>query len=127
MSEPLYPPRDPLALERAGGYYMRHVRGMTAEKLHGKAEIAEQLAWRDAEIDRLRAELREVRGHESATWRALWLMIRWGTENGKHVLSRHLLASTDWSRAVMTTYQHAPTGDTIIEAGIAPEPVEVDA
>lgn len=62
MSEPLYPPRDPLALDRAGGYYARHVRGMTAEKLHGKAEIAEQLAWRDAEIDRLRAALDHIGG-----------------------------------------------------------------
>ena len=31
-----------------------HIQAMTAEKLHGKAEIARELAWRDEQINALR-------------------------------------------------------------------------
>lgn len=34
--------------------YGLHVQAMTAEDLYGKGEIAEELAWRDMEIERLR-------------------------------------------------------------------------
>lgn len=66
MSQIQYPQRDILALERAGGYYSRHVRAMTTEKLDGKSQIAEQLAWRDAEIDHLRRALIEIAEGETA-------------------------------------------------------------
>jgi hypothetical protein len=48
----LYPEQDHMAL---GDYYLRHVDAMTGEGLHAKSDIAAQLAWRDREIDRLRA------------------------------------------------------------------------
>ncbi len=51
-----YAERDVMALDRAGGYYSRHVRAMTAEGLQSKSDIAAELAWRDAEIERLRSE-----------------------------------------------------------------------
>lgn len=38
-------------------YYSIHVSAMTTEQLHDKADIAEQLAWRDREIARLRDEI----------------------------------------------------------------------
>jgi chromosome segregation ATPase len=38
-------------------YYTRHVSGMTSHGLHDKADIAEQLAWRDQRIEALAAEL----------------------------------------------------------------------
>lgn len=44
----VYPPQDPMELDERGGHYARHVEAMTREGLHSKAEIAEQLAWRDA-------------------------------------------------------------------------------
>ncbi len=44
----LYPEKNHLEL---GEYYTRHVAGMTAAGLHGKADIAAQLAWRDRYID----------------------------------------------------------------------------
>jgi hypothetical protein len=47
----LYPPQDPIEL---GAHYTRHIEAMTAEGLHSKADIAEQLAWRDLEIENLR-------------------------------------------------------------------------
>lgn len=53
MSEKLYAQRDPMALEP---FYSRHVLAMTAEGLHDKHDIAEELAFRDAEIERLRAK-----------------------------------------------------------------------
>lgn len=53
-----YAERDHLTLDKRGGYYIRHVMAMTAEGLHAKCDIAAELAWRDAEIDRLNAELR---------------------------------------------------------------------
>lgn len=52
-----YPTQNPMHLDRKGGYYIRHINAMTAENLHDKSDIAEQLAWRDAEIDRLNNEL----------------------------------------------------------------------
>ena len=48
----LYAERDVIAL---GDYYIRHVSAMTSEGLHFKSDIAAELAWRDAEIDRLKA------------------------------------------------------------------------
>ena len=36
-----------------GQHYLNHVSAMTVEKLHSKSDIAIQLAWRDAEVERL--------------------------------------------------------------------------
>lgn len=51
---PTYPEQDHILL---GEHYLRHVDAMTREGLHAKSAIAAQLAWRDAEIERLRGEL----------------------------------------------------------------------
>ena len=53
-----YTDRD---IEAQGGYYTRHVSAMTAERLHEKSDIAAELAHRDIEIVRLRAERDEAR------------------------------------------------------------------
>lgn len=52
-----YAERDHMAQDAAGNYYSQHVSAMTAEGLHAKSDIAAELAHRDMEIDRLRAEL----------------------------------------------------------------------
>jgi hypothetical protein len=54
----LYAERDAMKL---GQYYSRHVSAMTGEDLHSKSDIAAELAWRDREIDRLKAELDSTR------------------------------------------------------------------
>lgn len=41
-------------------YYSKHVGGMTEFELHDKADIAEQLAWRDKRIAELEAQLTEL-------------------------------------------------------------------
>ena len=51
----LYAERDVEALDKMGGYYMRHVMAMTAESLHSKSAIAAELAWRDKRIAELEA------------------------------------------------------------------------
>lgn len=51
MPTKMYPDQDHTAL---GELYIRHVEAMTAEGLHAKSDIAEQLAWRDGEIARLK-------------------------------------------------------------------------
>ena len=38
----------------ASAFYARHVFNMTSEKLHSKSDIAAELAWRDAQIARLK-------------------------------------------------------------------------
>ena len=53
-----YATRDHIAQGQA---YCDHVAAMTAEGLHDKAAIAAELAHRDAEITRLRAELERVK------------------------------------------------------------------
>jgi hypothetical protein len=52
-----YADRDARALDKAGGYYTRHVCAMTAEQLHAKSDIAAELGWRDMQIESLRAQL----------------------------------------------------------------------
>jgi hypothetical protein len=52
-----YPEHDPSKLEP---HYCEHVSAMTSEGLHAKSDIAIQLAWRDAEIERLTAILLHV-------------------------------------------------------------------
>lgn len=53
MSGRQYAARDHVA---QGDYYMRHLMAMTAEELHRKSAIAGELAHRDMEIDRLKAQ-----------------------------------------------------------------------
>lgn len=50
----LYAERDIIDL---GEYYTKHISAMTDEGLHSKSDIAAELAFRDAEIDRLKKEL----------------------------------------------------------------------
>lgn len=47
MSDPKYPSLHPWDLEP---YYSEHVSAMTSEGLHSKADIAQQLAWRDKQL-----------------------------------------------------------------------------
>jgi hypothetical protein len=58
MTEKYYEDRDIMALDRVGGYYIRHVGAMTAEKLHDKSDIAAELAYRDWLIDDLLQQLK---------------------------------------------------------------------
>jgi hypothetical protein len=44
-----------MALDKDGGHYCRHVMAMTREDLHGKSDIAAELAWRDWRIAQLEA------------------------------------------------------------------------
>lgn len=55
--EKLYDERDTEAL---GEYYLRHVDHMTTEKLHGKGDIAAELAYRDNQISNLTEALQEM-------------------------------------------------------------------
>lgn len=52
MTDNLYPDLDPMKLEPD---FSRHMLALTAEGLHDKSAIAEQLAWRDQTIRRLEA------------------------------------------------------------------------
>jgi ATP-dependent protease HslVU (ClpYQ) peptidase subunit len=66
-AEPLqYAKRDHMAL---GDLYVRHVSAMTGEGLHSKSAIAAELAWRDAEIERLRKALAVIDKHSINTIR----------------------------------------------------------
>ena len=68
-NEKLYGERDPMAQDEAGGYFARHMHHMTTENLHSKAEIAEELAHRDIQIeakDQRIAELIEELDNERA-------------------------------------------------------------
>jgi hypothetical protein len=64
MSKKQYPDVDPREL---GNHYTRHLLAMTAEGLHDKSTIAEQLAWRDMQIAELRQRLIEAELHQSLT------------------------------------------------------------
>jgi len=49
--------RDPIELDKAGGYYARHVSAMTREALHEKSDIANELGYRDMLIDQANKEI----------------------------------------------------------------------
>lgn len=55
-----YEDRDIKMLDKKGGYYIRHVEAMTAEKLHSKSAIAAELGWRDARIAELEAKIADI-------------------------------------------------------------------
>lgn len=55
-----YAERDPMELDKVGGYNIRHLSAMTSEKLHGKFQIAGELAYRDMLIDVLISVLDRV-------------------------------------------------------------------
>lgn len=57
-SKTFYPKQNPIEL---GKYYTDHVLAMTVEKLHSKADIADQLAWRDKKIDEKATEIDALR------------------------------------------------------------------
>jgi hypothetical protein len=69
MSE--YAERDPMQLDKMGNYYSRHVEAMTAEGLHDKADIAAELAVRDAMLDDAKAKLKEE-SHKSFVFGVAW-------------------------------------------------------
>ena len=52
-----YSERDIMELDDLGNHYSNHVQAMTAENLRSKMDIAAELGWRDAEIERLREEI----------------------------------------------------------------------
>jgi len=60
-----YANRDPMELDRKGGYYARHVEHLTSEKLHWKSDIAAELGHRDMQIDLLRKALAGLIGVET--------------------------------------------------------------
>lgn len=70
-----YADRDSLGLDKAGNYYTRHVQAMTAEGLFTKSDIAGELAFRDYEIDRLRADYEEVLADHRRLVREIDVMI----------------------------------------------------
>lgn len=55
----LYAKRD---IRGLGLHYTKHVSAMTSEELFFKSDIAAELAWRDMEIERLRAEKEAAEG-----------------------------------------------------------------
>lgn len=60
MADKQYAERNAWELDKAGGYYMRHVQAMTAEALHSKADIAAELAHRDMRIDELEKDIDQI-------------------------------------------------------------------
>lgn len=70
----LYADRDPCELEP---YYSRHVEAMTAEGLRSKAAIAEELAYRDQQIERLNDWIVELNGFRSAAASCIKSGERW--------------------------------------------------
>ena len=67
VTQKQYAHRDIMGIDKAGGYYCRHVSAMTGEGLHSKSDIAAELAWRDMEIDRLKAIISQSRAQDAAT------------------------------------------------------------
>lgn len=61
-----YPKRDHMAL---GQHYLNHIDWMTGWNLHSKSDIAAELAWRDQQIEALRAALAEADAPTPNPWK----------------------------------------------------------
>lgn len=61
-----YAERDAMQLDINGGYYSRHIQAMTREGLHSKSDIAAELAWRDQQIDQLKADLHKHHNYQES-------------------------------------------------------------
>ena len=86
MSEPMYDlNRDHSKLEP---HYSRHIMAMTTEELYYKSDIAAELAYRDAEIERLKARLTPDR--EDIAWRLFKAHTLCGeTKGGRAAFEEH--------------------------------------
>lgn len=61
-----YAERDAMQLDKNGGYYSRHIQAITREGLHSKSDIAAELAWRDQQIDQLKADLHKHHNYQES-------------------------------------------------------------
>lgn len=62
-ADTLYDPEGPSRYySTLGAHFDQHIEAMTVEGLHAKFDIASELAWRDQQIERLRAALLTVLG-----------------------------------------------------------------
>lgn len=64
-------------IEGLGKHYTKHVSAMTSEGLHSKSDIAAELAWRDAEIERLRLGKAEELSEQERTQRLFGQPFDW--------------------------------------------------
>jgi hypothetical protein len=55
-----YKDRDIEMLDEKGNYYIHHISALTSEGLHGKSEIAAELAHRDYQIDILKKKVEQA-------------------------------------------------------------------
>ena len=82
--EKQYADRDIIGLDRAGGYYGRHVYSLTHEKLWEKSAIAAELGWRDMRMDSAVACLREIANDSGDHgWRLCAQARDWLREHGE--------------------------------------------
>lgn len=109
-----YADRNIIALDKAGGYYSRHVMALTREDLHSKSDIAAELAWRDAEIDRLKAVLAKAIAPKAepamSTWERL-LQLANEESNDAAASVQHGAESIDipeWAHLVIALAASAP-------------------
>ncbi len=70
-----YDERDAAALDKAGGYYIRHVSAMTGEGLHSKSDIAAELGYRDMLLDSLGTKVSELLTHRDELMASLQRLI----------------------------------------------------
>ncbi|MCS4234464.1 hypothetical protein [Stenotrophomonas sp. BIGb0135] len=112
----LYPEVCPMQLDKDGGYYCRHVEAMTAEGLHRKSDIAEQLGWRDREIDKLRTALAasraEVEGLRAACSGSAYTLFL-----DAYYKACETSKPSDWHDAAMLAKQWEQQIDAAMEKG----------
>lgn len=115
MTTKLYASRDAIAL---GSHYTRHIEAMTVEDLHDKGDIAAELAWRDAEIERVKVErdatIRDVCSTD-ATTQTLFRELEQRAEAAEAVVARAIgIASS--LRAAGLLQQATAIEDALAEA-----------
>ncbi len=117
-----YCERDVMALDRAGGYYARHIQAMTTEGLESKSDIAAELGWRDmriAKLDRSNSKVR-VKHPTPQPMDAQISIVRPGTSDDTEIRLIIRIAMGKTITAVMTPedFALAVTGKSDVPASL---------
>lgn len=103
-----------MALDEAGGFYMRHVMAMTHEGLNGKSAIAAELGYRDMKIAVLQAALQKYEESFDQMFGQCGsngIFNAWGARVNCTTLNEaHSLAGKALGNAAPLTVENAPVG-----------------
>lgn len=113
MDEKQYAERDIMGLDKEGRHYSRHLSAMTGEDLHDKSDIAAELAYRDAKIAKLQAQV-DVRDHMLSEKNSRYNRVRADRNRVQRERDAALLALRDVTRPLARLKREAEAEGNVL-------------